>query len=40
MGPNDDKLGLALDRISMLKALGLIIEMVGADFTRRRISPL
>ena len=40
VGPHDDKLGLALDRIFNLRADGLTIEMVGADFLWRRIAPL
>lgn len=38
--PNDVKLGVALYRILALKEAGLTIEMVGADFTCRRIAPL
>ena len=40
VGPHDDKLDLALDRIFNLRADSLTIEMVGADFLCRRIAPL
>ena len=36
----DGKLTIALDRITRLRAAGLTIEMVGADFLWRRIAPL
>lgn len=39
-GKCDDKLTPALNRIIRLKAAGLTIEMVGADFLWRRIAPL
>jgi hypothetical protein len=40
LGASDKKLGPALNRITRLKSIGLTIEMVGADFLRRRIAPL
>jgi hypothetical protein len=36
----DKKLTPALNQIARLKAAGLTIEIVGADFLRRRIAPL
>lgn len=38
--PQDEKLRITVTRIHYLRAAGLTIEMVGADFLRRRIAPL
>lgn len=38
--PQDEKLTVAITRIMRLRAARLTIEMVGADFLRRRIAPL
>lgn len=40
LDPEDEKLTIAVTRIHRLRAAGLTIEMVGADFLRRRIAPL
>ena len=40
LDPQDEKLAIAITRINRLKVAGLTIEMVGADFLRRRIAPL
>lgn len=40
LDPQDDKLEIATTRIHRLRAAGLTVEMVGADFLRRRIAPL
>ena len=40
LDPRDGELTIAIDRIKRLRATGLTIEMVGADFLRRRIAPL
>ena len=36
----DDKLKIATTRIHRLTVAGLTLEMIGADFLRRRIAPL
>jgi hypothetical protein len=38
--PSDEKLAIATTRILRLREAGLTIEMIGADFLRRRIAPL
>ena len=37
---NDEKLTIATTRIRRLTRAGLNLEMIGADFIRRRIAPL
>jgi hypothetical protein len=40
LDPQDRKLTVATTRIHRLKAAGLTIDVIGADFLRRRIAPL
>ena len=40
LDPRYGELAIAIDRIKRLKAVRLTIEMIGADFLRRRIGPL
>ena len=39
LDPNDKKFSIATTRIRRLTQAGLILEMVAADFIRRRIAP-
>ncbi|KAI4987258.1 hypothetical protein ZWY2020_020058 [Hordeum vulgare] len=40
LAPDDKKLTIIVSRILHLRVAGLTMEMVGADFIRRRIAPL
>ena len=40
LGLSEDRLSPAINRITRVKAAGLTIELVGADFLLRRISSL
>ena len=40
MAPEDDRLKIAVTRILRLRLAGLTVGAVGADFLRRRITPL
>ncbi|KAI4973458.1 hypothetical protein ZWY2020_035719 [Hordeum vulgare] len=39
LSPDEDKMSIATTRILRLRAAGLTLEMVAADFLRRRITP-